>query len=92
MHVHHQLTTGVTIKLLVTFGVDPARKRVTEIFCADFKAGTDQHTLIMDACVMMSLLFQHGYDASHVAGKMAAPPRSLLGTLVDAAVEVQKTL
>lgn len=60
--------------------------RVVEMFCADFKAGDDMQTLIMDACVMASLLLQHGYDAAELLSRLADGP-SLIGQLVAGAVD-----
>jgi len=89
----HTNAAGYTKNLLVTFGFGeegPARtRRVREVFCADFKEGTDLHTLITDACVCLSLLLQHGYDAKVLRSKFMPAPKSLLHTLIDAAVELE---
>ena len=77
--------------MLVTFGYDDRRK-IRELFCADFKEGNDMHTLIGDACVAISLLLQHGHSAQDVSNKMAPAPQSLLKTMVDAAITLEKDL
>lgn len=90
--VLYHTTTGGHVKILVTFGLDRAKKKVIEIFCADFKAGTDQHTFVMDACVMASLLMQHGYDAPTLLARLAGSPRSLVGQMLAEAVDVEAGL
>ncbi len=85
----HVWANGNEQRLIVTFGFDASHK-VREVFCADFKAGTDMHTMIVDACVLLSLLLQHGYDVTDLTGKLAGSPWSILGTLVNAAVKVEK--
>lgn len=93
--VDHVFAGGRTQKLIVTFGLDAEALKnrkilVREIFCADFKEGTDLHTLITDACVCLSLLLQHGYSVSAVLAKMASAPKSLLYSLVEAAVQLEQ--
>lgn len=90
--IFYHTTTGGQIKMLVTFGLDAEHKRVIELFCADFKAGTDQHTLVMDVCVMLSLLMQHGYEPKNLLSRLAGVPRSLAGQLMEAAVKVEESL
>lgn len=85
--VTHAWANGKEQKLLVTFGVDDGGN-VKEIFCADFKEGTDMHGLIVDACIVLSLLLQHGYSAQELRDKLAKNPQSLLATLVDAAIQI----
>lgn len=87
--VTHQFTSGKEQNLLVTFGLN-RKGDVKEAFCADFKEGNDVHTLIMDGCVVISLLLQHGYSATDIGSKMAPAPRSILKTIIDAAIELEK--
>lgn len=86
--VDHKLTTGNVNRILVTFGLDNGR--VVELFCADFKAGTDMHSFVVDTSIVLSLLLQHGYRPSAVADKLTGQPHSLLRTLVEAADEIEK--
>lgn len=96
MKVMHRFAGDREQNLLVTFGfslvVTPMghRQRVAEVFCADFKEGTDLHTLITDACVCLSLLLQHGYDAKALRTKFMPAPKSLLSTLIEAAIELEQ--
>ncbi len=78
----HGLTTGNKLKFIVTFGYD-ADHQVREVFCADFKAGSDTHANIMDACILLSRLLQHGDSPADLAESMCQPP-SLLGTIARA--------
>jgi hypothetical protein len=87
--VRHEWATGQEQHLLVTFGFNRHGK-VKEMFCADFKEGTDMHTLIGDACMVVSLLLQHGYSPADILTKMAPHPRSVLHTLVDAAAKLDE--
>lgn len=86
--VTHTLSNGAERGLLVTFGFD-ARGHVRELFCADFKEGTDMHGLIGDGCMAVSLLLQHGYRVSAIVDKMAPDPKSVLRTLVEAALRLE---
>lgn len=96
MKVSHVFAGGREQNLLVTFGFDSlttpfgTKRRIAEIFCADFKEGTDLHTLITDACVCLSLLLQHGYDAPTLRAKFMPAPKSLLSTLIEAAIELEQ--
>ena len=87
--VEHTWASGKVQNMLVTFGFND-QGEVKEMFCADFKAGTDFHVMIMDACVAISLLLQHGHSIKDINAKFAAPPRSVLGTLVEAGMTVEK--
>lgn len=86
--VYHVWANDRTNNLQVTFGFDEVG-HVREMFCADFKEGTDMHVLIGDACVVMSLLLQHGYSVREVRHKLAPTPHSILATLLDTALEVE---
>lgn len=86
--VQHTWSHGATTSLIVTCGFDDAGM-VRAVFCADFKAGTDMHTLVIDACIALSLLLQHGYTVRELRGKLAAAPQSLLATLINAAAEIE---
>jgi len=86
--VQHLLTNGETRNLLVTFGFD-RHGRVREMFCADFKEGTDLHGLIGDGCMAVSLLLQHGHNIEDIVRKMQPEPKSILRTLAEAAARVE---
>lgn len=79
---------GRDMKLLVTFGFDHEGK-VREVFCASFKAGTSMNVLVQDACVLTSLLFQHGYTAQALFETLAQGP-SLIGVLVRSARDAEE--
>ena len=72
------------IKLLVTIGFD-FNNQPMEVFCADFKAGTAMHTIIMNACIIMSRLLQHGNTPQEIYKALAQPP-SVLGEIAKAMV------
>ena len=80
------LDGGKEVKLLVTVGFNDIGKPM-EVFCADFKSGTAMHTIVMDACVMMSRLLQHG-DTPLELYKALARPESVLGAIAKAIAEL----
>ena len=84
--VYVALDGGKEVKLLVTVGFDSLNKPM-EVFCADFKSGTAMHTIVMDACVMMSRLLQHG-DTPLELYKALARPESVLGAIAKAIAEL----
>lgn len=75
------------IKILITIGFDPAG-RPAEVFCADFKAGTALHSIVMDACICFSRLLQHGDTPKDILRGMSAP-LSLLGAIASAVAEFE---
>lgn len=91
---------GPDTKLIVTYGLDRFGK-VKEAFCAGFRANTDICMLTNDACIMMSLLLQHGVDIAEVSAACGenkqpddktdqrGPPVSLLGAIARKGIEVQ---
>ena len=74
---------GKDIVLLITVGydmdVDPPAPR--EVFCANFKAGTALHAIVMDSCILLSLLLQFGETPEGIAGRLT--PGSVLETLCN---------
>lgn len=88
LRVKHFTGLGREVHMLVTFGLDGAGQ-VREAFCADFKAGSDHQTLMGDACVLYSLLLQHGMTAAELRAKLAEP-RSFIGTIADTAAGVEE--
>lgn len=70
--------------ILITIGYDEHGK-AKEVFCADFKAGSDMHGIVSDACILFSRLLQHGEDAAELSRGMCQP-HSLLGQIASAVV------
>lgn len=92
-------SNGPDVKLNVTYGMND-QGYIKEAFCAGFRAGTDVCALANDACIMMSLLLQHGVTIAHVAdacgenrpeGATSGPPASLLGAIAREGVLIEKT-
>jgi hypothetical protein len=80
------MADGKEIGLTVTFGLDQ-EGNVREAFCADFKAGSDLHAIVMDSCILLSRLLQHGDAPEELARTLCAPP-SLIGCIAKAASEI----
>jgi hypothetical protein len=72
----------------VTFGFDE-NGELREVFCADFKAGSDMHAVVTDACILLSRLLQHGDSSTELARTLCNPP-SLIGSIARAAEEINK--
>jgi len=90
--VTHVLSTGGEIHMLVTFGYYGAGDhRVREVFCADFKAGSDQHTLVIDASIVVSRLLQTGVTPRALLSSLSEP-RSIIGSILEAAAELEESL
>jgi hypothetical protein len=70
--------------VLVTFGFNQ-KKRISEVFCADFKVGTEAHAIVVDACILLSRLFQHGDTPKEVAAALGEG--SLIKSIATAAAE-----
>lgn len=78
---------GAEIKILITIGYSTAvPDAAIEVFCASFKAGTQLHAIVMDACILFSRLLQHGDTPAELAAAMCEPP-SLLGAIAAAVAE-----
>ena len=89
--VEHVRSDGVTVPILVSVGYaedDPLRP--VEVFYAEgFRSGADLEFLTQDACVLVSLLLQHGVPPARIAASMslrentdgAHVPGSLAGTI-----------
>jgi hypothetical protein len=77
--------TGKVEHLLITvgFGVD---RQPAEVFCANWKTGSDMHALVTDACIALSMLMQYGAHPRDILRSMCEPP-SLLGALAKAAAD-----
>ncbi len=70
----------------VTIGLAPDG-RAAEVFCHGAKVGSGMDLLLDDACVALSLLFQHGIQPQGLAHSMGrlhdGAPASIIGALVD---------
>ena len=89
--VEHVRSDGVAIRILVSVGYaadDPLRP--VEVFYAEgFRSGADLEFLTQDACVLVSLLLQHGVPPARIAAAMSRredpggtiSPGSLAGTI-----------
>lgn len=70
--------------VLMTFGfTDHTMKVPHEVFCADWKAGTALHDMVIDDCILVSRLLQHGDRASELVKTLCDPP-SLVGQIAAA--------
>lgn len=88
--VKHTLGDGKEQKVLVTFGYFSEHDtRIREIFTADFKAGSDAQTMIVEACILISRLLQHGTTPLMLLGSLSEP-RSLLGSILEQAAKIEK--
>jgi hypothetical protein len=83
--VAHATAAGKSINLLVTVGFGDSGLP-SEVFCADFKAGSDLHAAVTDACILLSRLLQHGDAPGELVASMCSPP-SLIGTIARAVAE-----
>ena len=56
----------------VSVGYDPATGDVSEVFYASgMKEGTDLHTTVQDACIMVSMLLQLGMTAQGIGKSLS---------------------
>lgn len=85
----HVRADGAEMHVIATFGIDE-QGRVREVFCSSFKDGMDLRALVIDSCVCLSLLMQHGYSVRDVRAKMVSSPHSLLATLVEEAIRLEE--
>lgn len=89
--VEHVRSDGAAVPILVSVGYaegDPLRP--VEVFYAEgFRSGADLEFLTQDACVLVSLLLQHGVPPARIAASMSRRddpdgrtlPGSLAGTI-----------
>ena len=90
--VTHKLSNDVEMKMLVTFSfISDTDRRIREIFCADFKAGSDFHTQLIDSSILLSKLLQHGYTPTMLLASLSEP-RSVIGSVLEAAVKLEQDL
>ena len=79
----------------VTLGFDPATGEVREIFSHGAKVGSAMDGILDDACILLSIMLQHGISASSFAGSMGYhgltnEPSSVIGRLVRLLAEHEK--
>lgn len=75
----------------ITAGYDPMTGRLCEVFYADGqKTGTNLRDTVQDACILISMLLQHGETVNEIGKSLnVAPvagtrrPASILGTIVE---------
>ena len=80
--------SGKEVKIHVTVGFsDDAMTNPIEVFCADFKAGSDSHAIVMDACILFSRLLQNGEGPMDLAKSLAHP---LLVALAKTIAEINQ--
>jgi len=89
--VEHIRSDGTAIRILVSVGyADDDPLRPIEVFYAEgFRSGADLEFLMQDACVLISILLQHGVSPERIAASMSAreepdgrlTPGSLAGTI-----------
>lgn len=79
---------GRTINLIVTVGwkFDDPEHRIREVFCASFSAGSDLQAIVMDACILLARLYQHGDSPAEIAKTLSSDSPSLLCTIARAVV------
>ena len=84
------IESGTTFQILVTVGFrDREMMQPYEVFCADWKAGTALHSIVMDACIMFSRLLQHGDSPDELVKTFCTPP-SLIGTIAETVCKLSK--
>ena len=85
-------TEGAEHRFLVTIGVHPATGKVLEVFYGSgLKSGTDLRHSIQDACVLISILLQHGAAPADIAKSLGTRPifgtnrpASVIGAIAEA--------
>ena len=76
----------------VSAGFDPATGELAEVFAADGqRSGSDLQAVITDACVLTSLLLQHGVSLGAIGRSLGREPHmggtrpaSVIGAIVEA--------
>jgi hypothetical protein len=75
---------GKQVNLLITVGFEEPG-RPLEVFCASFLAGSDLQATVMDACILLSRLYQHGDAPEEVAKTLDSDSPSLICVIARAA-------
>ena len=89
--MEHIRSDGTAIRILVSVGYAADNPlRPIEVFYAEgFRSGADLEFLMQDACVLISILLQHGVSPERIAASMSTrdepdgrlTPGSLAGTI-----------
>jgi len=87
--VTFESVAGRKFNLVITVGYDDSFQ-LKEVFCADFKSGSDNQAIIMDACILLSRLLQHGDMPQELVKSMCNNPPSLIGTICKAVCDEQE--
>jgi hypothetical protein len=66
-------TEGQHKTVLVTVGFDRGGNP-REVFCADWRASGTLHSVVIDACILLSRLYQHGDAPDEIAATLSSPP------------------
>jgi hypothetical protein len=79
----------------VTIGYHPTTGRIGEVFTHGAKVGSNMDAILDDACVVLSLLLQHGLAPSALAASMGRDgdgkrPSSIVGALADLLAEADR--
>lgn len=78
----------------------PPLPPIVEVFADGRKNGSDQQRALSDACIMMSLLLQHGMTMAQIRdslgeirneGEETGAPASIFGVIARAGVELEKS-
>jgi hypothetical protein len=73
-------------RFTVTVGFYPDG-RAGEVFTHGMRIGSSLDALLADACVLLSLMMQHGIEARELASSMgrlgSAEPASIIGAVLD---------
>ena len=77
-------------RFTVTIGFYPDG-RPGEVFTHGIRTGSGLDALLADACVLLSLLMQHGLEPAQIASSMgrsgSAEPASIIGAVIDLAAK-----
>ena len=85
----HERADSHSMNIIGTFSLD-GKGKVRAVFCSSFKDGADLRALVIDACICLSLLLQHGYTARAIRDKLTPSPQSILSTLIEEAIRVEE--
>jgi hypothetical protein len=79
-----------TFQILITVGFrDKELTQPYEVFCADWKAGTALHGIVMDSCIMFSRLLQYGDSPDELVKTFCTPP-SLIGVIAETVCKLSR--
>ena len=72
----------------VAIGFHPTTGKAREVFCHGAKVGSNMDGILDDACILLSLLLQHGADPASLAATMGRlgegqQRASIIGAIAD---------